>query len=104
MAAPKEARFPTDRRQLRIAITGASSTGKTTLTKALMRDRRFSSIVETLIPERARTLLESLGHASFDEMAREELRDLQHRLFLLKLEEESKSDSYLVDRSFVDMS
>ena len=90
-------------RRLRIAITGASSTGKTTLTKALMQDRRFSSLVDTMIPERARTLLESLGYKSFDEMTREELRDFQRQLFRLKREDESKAESYLVDRSFVDM-
>ena len=68
-----------------------------------MQDRRFSSLVDTMIPERARTLLESLGYTSFDEMTRGELRDFQRQLFLLKREEESKAESYLVDRSFVDM-
>lgn len=90
-------------KRLRIAITGASSTGKTTLAEALMHDRKFSTIVDTLIPERARDLLESLGHTSFDAMSREELRSFQRKLFLLKQEEESKTESYLVDRSFVDM-
>jgi hypothetical protein len=88
---------------LRLAITGASSSGKTTLSKALMHDARFFPLVDALIPERARTLLENCGYVSFDEMSREELRDLQRQLFTLKLEEESRINRYLVDRSFVDM-
>lgn len=87
----------------RFAITGPSSAGKTTLAEALMRNRRFSCLVDTMIPEGTRTLLRNQGHTSFDAMTRKELRDFQRGYFLWKQEAESKADNYLVDRSFVDV-
>ncbi|HMG75298.1 MAG TPA: AAA family ATPase [Pyrinomonadaceae bacterium] len=87
----------------RIAITGASSTGKTTLAEALIQHPWFSGLVKTMIPEGSRALLQSQGHAGFDSMTREELRDFQRLFFVWKREAESKVESYLVDRSFVDV-
>lgn len=77
--------------------------GKTSLTEALMQDRRFSGLVDTMIPERARSLLQSQGYVNFNAMTRQELRNFQRKLFLLKQKEECAADSYLVDRTFVDM-
>lgn len=87
----------------RIAITGASSVGKTTLARALMNDQWFRDVVPVLIPEGARSLLRSMGHTSFDGLARSELLDFQRRFFAWKQAEESRYESYLVDRSFVDV-
>jgi len=87
----------------RIAITGASGTGKTTLAEALMQQSWFSRLVKTMIPEGSRELLKSLGYASFDNLTRPELREFQRLFFLRKQEAESNLGSYLVDRSFVDV-
>lgn len=87
----------------RIAITGSSSVGKTTLADALMRSSRFKSLATTFVPEGARPLLTSMGRTSFDLLTREELRDFQRLFFLAKQRAESQHNSFLVDRSFVDV-
>ncbi len=88
---------------LRIALSGASSVGKTTLARRLMQDPNFARAVGAFIPEGTRELLASLGFASFDELTPTQRRDFQRRFFSWKLETESELTRYLVDRSFVDV-
>jgi predicted ATPase len=87
----------------RIAITGASSMGKTTLAVALMRNSGFRKAVKKYIPEGARSLLRRRGHTSFDAMTRDELRSFTRDFFVRKQQREARFDTYLVDRSFVDV-
>lgn len=87
----------------RIALTGGSSTGKTTLAEALARDEEFKRIVPHFVPEGARDLLASIGDSALDSMTRDELRDFQRRFFEWKTKAEPVAGSYLVDRSFVDV-
>jgi len=88
---------------MKIAFTGSSSTGKTTLAKRLMGVEAFSDRVGDFITEDARSLLCSLGHSSMDNMNREELRAFQQLYFKQKAEHEMNQTRFLVDRSFVDV-
>lgn len=89
--------------QCRIAITGPSSTGKTTLAEALMKDPAFEACIPTLVPEGARELLREQGYSSFDGLSREDLRGFQRRFLEFKRNAESGVERFLVDRSFVDV-
>jgi nicotinamide riboside kinase len=88
---------------LRVAITGASSVGKTTLAHRLMLNSTFASAVGQFVPEGARELLTSSGFASFDQLTPNQRRDFQRRFFSRKADMESGLTRYLVDRSFVDV-
>lgn len=88
---------------MKIALTGSSSTGKTTVAKRLMADQGFVGIVGEFITEDARSLLSSLGHQSMDEMSRDELRQFQKQYLNQKATNEDGRSSFLVDRSFVDV-
>jgi nicotinamide riboside kinase len=88
---------------MKIAFTGSSSTGKTTLAKRLMGVASFSERVGDFITEDARSLLRSLGHSSMDNMHREELRVFQQLYYTQKADHEMNRTRFLVDRSFVDV-
>lgn len=88
---------------MKIAFTGSSSTGKTTLANRLMGGAAFSEIVGDFVTEDARSLLRSLGHSSMDNMTRKELRAFQQLYFTQKAEHEMNRTRFLVDRSFVDV-
>src|SRR4051812_17933176 len=88
---------------MRIAFTGTSSTGKTTLARELMRVPEFANVVGTFLTEDARALLRELAHKSMDTMSRDELRRFQEEYFQRKAKKEQGAGSFLVDRSFVDV-
>lgn len=88
---------------MKVALTGSSSTGKTTLARKLMEDHRFVGIVHEFVTEDARSLLRSLGHTSMDNMSREDLRQFQKLYLNQKSTNEEHRESFLVDRSFVDV-
>ena len=88
---------------MRIALTGASSTGKTTLAGSLMREPWFRQHVDDFLTTNARGLLERMGHKSMDRMRRDELRQFQRGYLLLKQQMEEGRNRYLTDRSFVDV-
>ena len=88
---------------MRIAFTGSSSTGKTTLAREVMRIPEFEVLVGRFLTEDARALLREMGHTSMDEMSREDLRSFQRRYYDQKSENEKRFESFLVDRSFVDV-
>lgn len=88
---------------MRIALTGASSTGKTTLAKALLDDHRFNKYVRTLLKVDARKIIESYNCKNVDEMTRKQLQDFELRYFQIKKEQETEQDNFLSERSFVDI-
>lgn len=88
---------------MKIAFTGSSSTGKTTLARQLMENEQFVGVVGEFVTEDARSLLQSLGHSSMDNMSRDELRRFQLRYLEQKLANETNRRKFLVDRSYVDV-
>lgn len=88
---------------MRVALTGSSSTGKTTLAVRLHANSEFRGRIPTYCSTDARELLKSMGHGSIDEMQPEELRDFREHYYLRKLEIEAPQDNFLTDRSFVDV-
>ena len=88
---------------MKIALTGSSSTGKTTLANELMKSEMFAELVGEFIFEDARSLLRSLGHKSMDDMSRIELRRFQEAYLKQKSENEVGRNRFLVDRSFADV-
>jgi len=88
---------------LRIAITGSSSTGKTTLVKALLKHDQFNLKIKSFLNVDARSLLGKMGFQSMDLMNREQLKIFQLEYFKNKREVELGNDDYITDRSFVDV-
>lgn len=89
---------------MRIALTGASSTGKTTLAVEFVRRRLLTEDKFCFCPTDARSLLRTLGFRSMDLMTAPELADFQRRYFARKIAVESTcSQSYITDRAFVDV-
>jgi nicotinamide riboside kinase len=89
---------------MRIAFTGASSTGKTTLARALGLDSAFRAVVPGRINVDGRNLLRELGHASgVDSMSRDSRRAFQVRYLAQKRSNEDGQERYLTERSFVDI-
>jgi nicotinamide riboside kinase len=88
---------------MRVALTGSSSTGKTTLSNSLMEEPEFLKHVDTFLTTDARSLLKAMGHKSMDNMRRDELRQFQRTYLARKQEIEAGLSRYLTDRSFVDV-
>lgn len=89
---------------IRIAITGGSSTGKTTLLRALAADRQFRRHVPHVVVEGARELLlRTTRRRSMDEMSRDDFRAFQRAYFAWKEGAEEDLRSFVADRSFVDV-
>lgn len=88
---------------MRIAFTGTSSTGKTTLADRLKGDARFNLRVPDFVTTDARAMLRERGHASMDEMSVPDLLAFQRAYLARKLELEHGRGGYVTDRSFVDV-
>jgi len=88
---------------MRIAFTGSSSTGKTTLANKLQEDTRFCELSLEFITVDARKLLEERGFKSMDRMITEEKIKFQAAYLEKKLVLENGRDSYFTDRSFIDV-
>jgi predicted ATPase len=89
---------------MRIAFTGASSTGKTTLALALEAEREFAVVAPARLNVDARRLLLNLGFTSgIDSMSREDRRAFQRRYFTEKRQNEDGRTDYFTERSFVDI-
>lgn len=88
---------------IKIAITGASCTGKTTLAHELMRDTRINHVITSVINVDARTILKQLGFQSMDLMNREELKSFQLNYYEKKKQIEKGLNDFLAERSFVDV-
>ena len=88
---------------MRVALTGSSSTGKTTIAQSLMGIPWIRDLVSQFVPTDARQLLREMGFSQMDRMTREQLRVFQRRYFDRKLALESSFGSLITDRSFVDV-
>jgi len=88
---------------MRIAFTGSTSTGKTTLVEALLQDPTFSEYVSVHHTVDARHILQNLGFHSMDPMTPEETRYFQLTYFIRKLYGERGRSSFVTERSFVDI-
>jgi nicotinamide riboside kinase len=88
---------------MKIAFTGASSTGKTTLAKALFNDRVIRRVLCEHLSVDARTILNDMGHKSMDKMSKSQLQKFQLLYLDRKLILEKDKENFLVERSFVDI-
>ncbi|MFD3627323.1 AAA family ATPase [Streptomyces sp. NPDC058698] len=89
---------------MRIALTGSSSTGKTTLANALLRDARFKNYATEIRTINARNILAGLGYSAMDKMTREESRYFQLAYYVQKEADERRTkESFITERSFVDV-
>jgi nicotinamide riboside kinase len=86
---------------MKLALTGSSSTGKTTLALELARCPNFS--ISEFVSADSRSLLEELGYHSMDQMTRDELREFQYLYLERKLAIEADRDSFITERSTVDV-
>jgi predicted ATPase len=88
---------------MRISLTGSSSTGKTTLAIALLKDRGFRKAVNKFIYVDGRELLREMGCQSMNKMSMQQQKEYQLRYYRKKIEKEENLDNYITDRSFVDI-
>ena len=88
---------------MKIACTGTSSTGKSTLARRAPSEPGFSKYDLRYIGADARTLLEERALRNVDEMSKEQRIDFQLAYFERKLSLEHSHESYITDRSFVDV-
>ena len=88
---------------MKIAFTGTSSTGKTTLIKELFKYDDFKSYNLNFSTTDARSLLNNMGAKQMDLMTDSERIAFQKLYFQKKREQELGKDNFIVDRSFVDV-
>ena len=83
---------------MRVALTGASSTGKTTLAQAFLAEGPPIALINV----DARAILDDLQVRSTARMSAETYARFQRRYVATKLCNERRRDGYLTERSFVD--
>lgn len=88
---------------MRIAFTGASSTGKTTLSNHILGDARLAAAMGPFVTTDARRLLRELGYENIDSMGLDDRIRFQFAYLERKLALESGHESFFTDRSFVDL-
>lgn len=88
---------------MRIAFTGACSTGKSTLAESITSDSTLLAKAGIFITADARRILRELGHTNVDAMSIEEKRQFQFAYLERKLLLELGRTHYFTDRSFVDL-
>lgn len=88
---------------MRIAISGASSTGKTTLAKALSESSLAQELGIVFLASREREILNELGHYSMDLMTDAEQSAFQLKFYEWKYLNELNEEIYITDCSFVDV-
>ncbi len=88
---------------MKIAFTGVSSTGKTTLAEELFKDRGIKSVLYEHLTVDARAILKNMGHKSMDKMTKEQLQKFQLLYLNKKILLEKGKECFLVERSFVDI-
>jgi nicotinamide riboside kinase len=86
-----------------IGFCGSSSTGKSTLLKALMAYQPFRERVGEYRQVDARSILRSLGHQSMDQMNEDNLQQFQKIYLSRKIQNETGISSFCSDRTFVDI-
>src|SRR5687767_1398953 len=90
------------RKNMKIALTGSSSTGKTTLINYLAKNVTFQSLIKTHVTADARKLLNEMGCQNTDLMSSDDLRKFQIAYVNHKWSLEEFADSYITERSFID--
>lgn len=88
---------------MRIALTGASSTGKTTLVAAVLATPQGRKLFDGTVQVDARSMLRRLGRTQMDDMTPDELRCFQVEYYRRKVILEAMQERYIADRSFVDV-
>lgn len=88
---------------MRIAFTGASSTGKTTVAERLMDMPEFNRQVPIFLPSGGREILDGLGFRGIDSMSRSETAFYELSYFVRKLAREREIPAFLADRSYLDV-
>src|ERR1051325_6266395 len=88
---------------MRIAFTGSSSTGKTTLARALSEDPQFTSIVPQFFDSTRYVTPREFGYEQADEMPGNIRREWRMKYFEQKKRAEQWRDGFITDRSFVDI-
>jgi nicotinamide riboside kinase len=88
---------------MRIALTGSSSSGKSTLINELMKLEKFNTKIERCVSIDARAIIKSMGHHSMDIMSKDETMEFQIRYFIKKKDIEKGSNNFITDRSFIDI-
>jgi nicotinamide riboside kinase len=88
---------------MKIALTGSTSTGKTTLVRELYKNDEFKRYNLEFLTVDARSILDSLGFKQMDLMTKEQTREFQKICFRTKKEIELGKDNFIVDRSFIDV-
>jgi nicotinamide riboside kinase len=89
--------------EMKIALTGSSSVGKTTLVHSLTRLKRFNASIPNAVTADARALLRESGFHGMDAMTQEQTRAFQRRYFLRKRDSEAELTEFISERSFVDV-
>lgn len=89
---------------MKIALCGASSTGKTTLAKKLIENPFFKNIVNKFISVDGRHLLDVMGCTNMDKMNRNQTREYQFKYFEHKIQSELNQFKFITDRSYIDIS
>jgi nicotinamide riboside kinase len=88
---------------MKIALTGAASTGKTTLARELMKSPELKDILKIHLNVDARKIQDEMAERSIDMMSLEKLQEFQMRYFSQKKQLEKDIDFYLTERSFIDI-
>jgi len=87
---------------MKIALTGASSTGKTTLAKALVGSEFEKTCVKEYLSFDTRRILTNMGFHAIDDMSNDEYIEFQQQVIQAKIKNEHNKNNYITDRSFAD--
>ncbi|RYA23127.1 hypothetical protein CRU96_09635 [Malaciobacter halophilus] len=82
---------------MKIAFTGASSTGKTTLAKAIEE-----KLLIKYINVDSRKIIDDLNHSNIDNLNEQEFLEFQKIWLSEKLINESSTDKFITDRTYID--
>lgn len=82
---------------MKIAFTGSSSTGKTTLAKALEE-----KLILKYINVDSRKIIDDLNHSNIDNLNEQEFIDFQKLWLNEKLVNEKSIDNFITDRTYID--
>lgn len=82
---------------MKITISGTEGTGKTTLVKAVSERYKIP-----MISEYAREIAKEMNILNLRQMSLEETYKFQNEVLKRKIEEESKHNSFIADRSTID--
>jgi nicotinamide riboside kinase len=88
---------------MKIAITGSSSTGKTTLAISLLNENRFHKYATNFLSADARSLLIKGGFKNMDNMTTRQTMMFQTQYFYRKKKIENEQSNFITDRSFIDI-